>query len=209
LGRGEYLFHIGDPAEALYVVASGQLKDSITTEDGEEIIHSVYGPGMVIGEPGFFVPERNRVMAVVALEPSTLLVLGRESLQSFLHRHPQVMTRLIEGLSSTARRATEMIVALARRPLAERLLLRLLDLADTNAQASDGESSTPKISQATLAAMVGATRENVNRALAALAAQGTIRIGSGRYVITDPAGSRDEVSAGWPLMARLNRRSDR
>jgi len=74
---------VGDPADEIYLVAAGQLKDSIVTEEGDELVHTFYGPGMLIGEPGFFATERNRVMAVVAVEPTTLLVLGRDSLEPF------------------------------------------------------------------------------------------------------------------------------
>jgi CRP-like cAMP-binding protein len=205
--KGEHLWHVGDPADQFYVVVSGQLKDSVVTVDGDEVVQSVYGPGMVIGEAGFFAPERNRVMAGVALEPCTILELRRQQLLPFLLRHPSVMVRLLEGLSSFARGQAEIIAALARRPLPERLLLRLLDLAETNATA-DGVGVTPRISQATLAAMVGVSRERVNRALAALAAQGCIRIERGRYVLCEPERLRQEVAGGWPLLARLNRRSD-
>jgi CRP-like cAMP-binding protein len=66
--RGEYVHHVGDPADEIYLVAAGQLKDSIVTEEGDELVHTFYGPGMLIGEPGFFATERNRVMALVAVE---------------------------------------------------------------------------------------------------------------------------------------------
>ena len=67
---------------------------------------------------------------------------------------------------------------------------------------------TPKIAQSTLAAMVGVSRENTNRALAALAAEGSVRIEAGRYVLPDPERLRSEVSNGGPLLWRRNRRSD-
>ena len=69
MARGEYAHHVGDPADEIYLVVSGQLKDSIVTEDGDELVHTFFGQGMLIGEPGFFAVERNRVMAVVAVEP--------------------------------------------------------------------------------------------------------------------------------------------
>ncbi len=206
--RGEYIFHVGDPADELFVVASGQLKDSIVTEDGDEIVHTFLGPGMLIGEPGFFATERNRVMAVVAVEPTTLLVLGRDHLEPFLQRHPQVVTRALEGLASVARVQTQLIVKLSRGTLQERILFRLLELAETNAPRDDGARATPKISQSTLAAMVGVSRENVNRALSALAADGAIRIESGTYVLPDLERLRAEISNGSPWLVRRNRRTD-
>ncbi len=65
--RGEYVHHVVDPADEIYLVAAGQLKDSIVTEEGDELVHTFYGPGMLIGEPGFFATERNRVMAETAV----------------------------------------------------------------------------------------------------------------------------------------------
>ena len=199
---------MGDPANELYLVASGQLKDSIVTEDGDEVVHSFFGPGMLIGEPGFFATERNRVMAVVAVESTTILVLGRNVLEPFLRRHPLVVTRALEGLASVARGQTRLIAALSRRTLQERLLLRLVELAETNAPGDGGVGVTPKISQATLAAMVGVSRENVNRALGALATDGTILIEAGSYVLPDLERLREEIANGLPVLDPRNRRID-
>jgi CRP/FNR family transcriptional regulator, cyclic AMP receptor protein len=207
VARGEYVHHVGDPADELYLVASGQLKDSIVTEDGDELVHSFFGQGMVIGEPGFFAVERNRVMAVVAVEPTTLLVLGRDALEPFLQRHPRVVIRALEGLASVARNQTLLIATLSRRTLQERLLFRLVELAETNSPRDDGAGVTPKISQTTLAAMVGVTRENVNRALSALSADGVIRIEAGAYVLPNLERLRAEISNGSPLSIRRNRRT--
>src|SRR5439155_27107211 len=66
--RGEYVYHVDDAADEIYLVVSGQLKDSIVTDDGDELVHTFFGPGMLIGEPGFFAVEKNCVMAVVAVE---------------------------------------------------------------------------------------------------------------------------------------------
>ena len=209
LVRGEYVFHVGDPADELCVVVAGELKDSLVTEDGEEIVYTAYGTGMVLGEPGFFAPEANRIMGVLAVEPSTLLVLRREDVSPFLAKHPQAMVRALEGLAAIARTAAEIIVGLARRPLRERLLARLLELADRNAPDGDGVVATPRISQSTLAGMVGVTRERVNRALASLAASGEVRHEAGRYVLVDPEGLRRGLAQGFPPLERRNRRTGR
>jgi DNA-binding GntR family transcriptional regulator len=54
--------------------------------------------------------------------------------------------------------------------------------------------------------MVGVTRENVNRALASLAASGSIRIESGSYVLPALDRLRTEISNGQPVLERRNRR---
>jgi CRP/FNR family cyclic AMP-dependent transcriptional regulator len=206
-GRGEYISHTGDPADSLYVVASGQVRDSVVTEDGEELVQAFFGPGMVIGEPGFFAAERNRVMALIAAEPSVVLILGREHLMPFLHAYPLALVRALEGLASVCRAQTVLIAALTRRSLRERVLLRLLELADASAQRTDGAAVTPRVSQSSLAAMVGVSRENVNRTLAGLISEGSVRIEAGRYVLVDPARLWAEASSGGPEIAKPNRGS--
>ena len=102
-----------------------------------------------------------------------------------------------------------MISSAARRPLTDRLMLRLLELAESNSAPTDrARPSTPQISQSTLAAMVGASRENVNRALGVLAANGTIRQADGRYILVDEVRLRSEVARDWPLAGRRDRRVD-
>jgi CRP-like cAMP-binding protein len=86
--RGEHVFEVGDPADAIYVVVIGELKDAIYSDDGAEVTHGLYEPGMFLGEIGFFARHRKRVMSLIALEPTTLLVLGRDALTPFLDRHP-------------------------------------------------------------------------------------------------------------------------
>jgi len=199
--RGEHVFESGDPADAIYVVASGQLKDAIYGEDGAEVVHSLWEPGMVLGEVSFLA-RLPRVMSLVALEPSVLLVLPREAVMSFLAAQPAVVMKLLEHVASTSRWQTQMIASLARRPLADRVLLRLLDLAESNGSIDRDTAVAPHVSQSTLAAMVGASRENVNRALAGLTAAGTVRADGGRYTIPDPDEVRRSIIDGWPLLPR-------
>ena len=52
LGIGEALCEPGDPADELYVVMTGEVKDSVVSLDGDEVVHFLHGPGMTLGEPG-------------------------------------------------------------------------------------------------------------------------------------------------------------
>ncbi len=147
--RGEYLCRIGDAAGEIYVIQSGEVKDAVVNGDGEEVVHFVHGPGMTLGEAGFFSVER----------------------------HGVVKDRALEGLASNTRWQTAMISTLTTRTLVNRLLMRLLELVDSS-------------------------RENVNRALALLVAQGYVRRMDGRYVLVDEAGLRNELARDLPLVGR-------
>lgn len=207
LVRGERLCHLGDPANEIWVVLSGEVKDSVVDAEGFEVIHFVHGPGMTLGEPGFFAVERTRIVEVIAVEPSTVVRLDRRDLVPFMAAHPQVKDRVLEALASNTRWQTTMISSAARRPLTDRLILRLLELAESSPERNSGEAITPKISQSTLAAMVGVSRENVNRALSALTTDGSIRQEGGRYVLVDEERLRREVARDWPLAGRRDRRT--
>jgi CRP/FNR family transcriptional regulator len=204
--RGEYVFHLGDRADEVYVVLSGEVKDSVVDADGYEVIHFVHGPGMTFGEPGYFAVEHNRIVEVIAVLPSELIRLDRRVLAPFMERHGTVKDRALEGLASNTRWQTTMISSAAKRPLTDRLLLRLLELTDTGPERTSGLPVTPKISQSTLAAMIGVSRENVNRALAELMTSGLIRQDRGRYILVDEERLRRRVARDWPLAARRDRR---
>jgi len=208
LVRGEHLCRIGDPADELCVVMTGELKSYIVDADGDEVVHSLHGPGMTLGEPGYFAAERIRIVAVVAVVPSTILRLDRSALGPFMEQHTALKDRVLERLASNSRWQTMVISSLSTRPLTERLVLRLLELVDSSPLSGAGQAATPKISQSTLAAMVGVSRENVNRALAVLMSDGAIRQEDGRYVLVDEARLRRRVASDWPLAARRDRRID-
>jgi CRP/FNR family transcriptional regulator, cyclic AMP receptor protein len=208
LVRGEHVCHVGEPADDVFVVMSGELKSYVVDADGDEVIHSLHGPGMTFGEPGYFAAERVRIVDVVAVLPSTVLRLERRGLAPFMEEHTIVKDRVLERLASNSRWQTMVISSLATRPLTERLVLRLLELVDSSPAPRAGRAVTPKISQSTLAAMIGVSRENVNRALALLISDGAIRQEGGRYVLVDEERLRQGVASDWPLAARRDRRTE-
>ena len=208
LVRGEFVVHLGDQADEIFVVLSGELKTFVVDAEGYEVVHFLHGPGMTVGEPGYFSVERSRIVEVVAVAPSTLLTLHRRHLAPFMERHGNVKDRALEGLASNTRWQTTMISSQASRPLADRLVLRLLELVDSSPERMSGHAVTPKISQSTLAAMVGVSHENVNRALAVLTSTGAIRQVDGRYILVDEERLRRELARDWPLAGRRDRRID-
>jgi CRP/FNR family transcriptional regulator len=205
-GRGEYLFHAGDPADFLHVVAAGQIKSSMTTTDGDEFIYDVLTTGAVFGEPGIFSHEHNRVVDAVAMEPSTVIDIPREQLVDFMQRHRPVMMRILEGMASQAREPVETVTDIGYTQIRERVLRKLLQLATTHGHEHEDESVeiTLAVSQTTLAGLVGATRENVNRALSSLTADGDLRLVEGRIVIPDIAALRAKADRGLPMLHRRN-----
>lgn len=205
--RGEYVFRAGDRATALFVVADGQLHEPVTTPDGGEIVFDVYTRAGVLGEAALFV-ERTRIVDAVATTPATVLALDRPLLVDFLLQHPPVTLRTLESLASQTRVSILDAAALAHRPIRDRLVLKLLELAHTHGQPSThGTVIELRLTQSTLAALIGASRENVNRALASLVQAGLITNHAGTIAITRPDALSDTVTPDQPLHRRNRRKT--
>jgi CRP/FNR family cyclic AMP-dependent transcriptional regulator len=183
---GGYAFRSGEAAEDLFIVAEGQIKEYILDSDGNEYVTELMGPGAVFGEPGIFARPPTRVVDELALEPTTLLTIAREPLFRFLITHHPAMLRLLEGLSTEARQAAQITAMFAFSQLSSRLVTKLLQLSETRQPASANSNEVElALSQSTLAGMVGATREKVNRALAPLVGAGLVRLEYRRIVLTN------------------------
>jgi CRP-like cAMP-binding protein len=92
LVRGEYVFRGGEPADDIFVVLSGEVKDCVVDVEGYEVIHFIHGPGMTFGEAGYFSVERTRIIAVIAVTPTVLIRLDRRDLGPFMDRHASLRT---------------------------------------------------------------------------------------------------------------------
>lgn len=206
LVRGEFLWHPGDAANEIYIVCSGEMKGFLNGPDGDEIVHMTHGPGMTLCEPGYFSVERSRSVAGMAVVPTTIVRLDRRELDPFMQRHPQVKDRALEGLAGMLRWYGGVMMAMQLRPLRERIVQRLLDLVER--PAGNGAAVTASVSQSMLAGMTGVSRENVNRALAGLMADGSIRRDGSRYVLVDEARLRAEIARDWPVPPLQSRRRD-
>jgi CRP-like cAMP-binding protein len=197
---GEHLCHRGDAANNVWVIVTGETKVITVDVDGDELIHFLQGPGMTGGEPGFFAPERERMVDVVAAQRTSFIRIERPTLESFLGCHPEVKDRIIEKMAQTWRWYAGALVSLAMRPLVDQIAARLLELADAEGRRTDGTLVTPRVSQTTLARMLGVSRENLNRALAQLIRDGSVRRDGGRYQLIGEPRLRARLGDDLPIL---------
>jgi CRP/FNR family transcriptional regulator len=201
---GEHVFFAGDPATALYVLAHGQLKEYVNSADGQERIVEIYGPASVFGDPGLFAVERDRVVNVAAVKPSTVVAIERPDLMPFLYS--LTMERMLEGLTAQVRELVQMSSGLAFDRIRDRLALKLVELAETHGTSDPrGTRITLKLSQSLLAGMVAATRPNVNRALRELVETCEITVEGDQYTVTNPQRLRAAIAPERPSLYRRNR----
>jgi CRP/FNR family cyclic AMP-dependent transcriptional regulator len=116
-------------------------------------------------------------------------MLLRSRLLDLMHRHPGLADELLRMLGQLVRRLTEQAGDLAFLDLAGRLAKLLLQLADKYGQAQDGVLDR-HLTQSDLAAMIGASRPAVNRALQSLATRGLVEVHGHTIKLRDVAGLR-------------------
>lgn len=116
LERGEVLFAEGEPSELVGRILSGAL-EVVRRADGREIVLARLGAGEHVGEMGVL-EGRPRAATVRALEPTRLVLLGREAFLEQLGRDPALAHRLLVSLSERLHRADLALAATPPAPAA-------------------------------------------------------------------------------------------
>ncbi|TMD89971.1 MAG: Crp/Fnr family transcriptional regulator [Chloroflexi bacterium] len=181
-----YIFREGDPGDHMHLVTRGEVKISRTTEAGSEVVFAVLGAGDVFGELAVLQENATRSADAQALAETECYVLHRQAVVAFLVAHPAVMWRLVTVLSDYIRRKDEAYSDLAFNDIPGRVARKLLELAAARGGSGAEAQVTVPLSQRTLAGLVGASRENVNRALSRFAALGAIKLERGRVTVLRP-----------------------
>lgn len=189
--RGGYLWHAGDAAESACLVVTGQVKVSRINAAGEEFVTSMFLPGEIFGEMSLVVDDPVRLMDAQAVDITKCLTLSREAFLRFLDNHPRVMRRMVATLASNIRRMDETFAESAFLDIPGRVARKLLELAELHGeQTSNGIRIAMRLSQGTIAGMVTASRENVNRSLSRFASEGLITRDARFITIVDQSGLR-------------------
>jgi len=171
-----------DPGDALYVVATGQVKVVLIGEDGREVILSVMGPGEFFGEMSLL-DDEPRSAHVIAMEDSSLVVLRREDFEGILSQTPGIALALLREMSRRLRRADEKVGSLVLLDVQGRVSRLLLDMASEEG----GERITRRLTHHTIAQMIGSSRETVSRTMRDLVDKGLIAVQRRDIVIRDRA----------------------
>ncbi|HYO44246.1 MAG TPA: Crp/Fnr family transcriptional regulator [Candidatus Limnocylindrales bacterium] len=187
--RGEVIFHQGDPGDALHVILSGRVKISSPSETGVEAILTTLRPGEFFGSLALL-DGAPRSASATAVEATETVVLPRDRFRQLLNDWPEIRDHVFAELARELRRLTSHVEELHFLDIAGRLAARLARMAEEQgAVAGGGETRLEgPITQGELAAMVGSTRQSVNKLLGYLTDDGLIRPERDTIVVVDLAG---------------------
>jgi CRP/FNR family cyclic AMP-dependent transcriptional regulator len=176
--RAETIFSQGDESDSVVYIQNGGVKLSVVSKAGREAIVAMLGPGDFCGESGL-AGQSQRMATATALAPTTVLVIGKDEMVRVLHAEHALSDRFIAYMLSRNIRIEEDLIDQLFNSSEKRLARALLLLAHYGMQ-DKPHRVLPRISQATLADMIGTTRSRVSVFLAKFERLGFIK--------KDPAG---------------------
>jgi CRP-like cAMP-binding protein len=156
---GAVVFSQGEPAHDIRYIQKGTIKLSVLSSLGKEAVVAMLGPGDFFGE-GVLAGQTVRIGTASAVGPCSVLVIDKEAMVRLLHEEPVFTDRFLSHmLARNIRIEADLVDQLFNS--SEKRLARTLLLLARYGQANP-QRTLPKISQETLAEMIGATRSRVN-----------------------------------------------
>ena len=157
---GASIFSQGDAADAVFYIESGKVKLTVVSARGKEAVVGILQEGSFFGE-GCLAGQPLRMATTTALQRSTITRLAKETMVKMLRQEPEVAERFLAYLLSRNIRIEEDLVDQLFNS-SEKRLARLLLLLAHFGQESKPIPVVAKISQETLAEMIGTTRSRVS-----------------------------------------------
>jgi CRP-like cAMP-binding protein len=164
---GTHLFHEGNPAVAAFVIRQGEVELSRGKGLRRHVVARV-GPGSVIGDVAMFCGEPY-IMSARAVDRVVAFELQRDQLLPELARHPAVCLRWLVAALNQLKETQRHVVHLMHKTVKGQVAALLLEEA--------ADHNEVRLSQASLAALLGASRQSVNEAIGELRAAGAVESG--------------------------------
>jgi len=161
LKKRQTVFSQGDAANAVFYVQKGKVKLTVISKRGKEATIALLGPGNFLGEECIAGFQPQRMATATALIPSTILRIERGEMVRVLHEEKLFSETFVSYLLARNARIQEDLVDHLFNSSEKRLARALLLLAQFGKEGAP-ETVIPKMSQETLAEMVGTTRSRVS-----------------------------------------------
>jgi CRP-like cAMP-binding protein len=157
---GETIFAQGDPCHHVMYVASGTVKLSVVSENGREAVLAMLGPGNVFGD-GSLAGQKARAEGAAAVGATQVLFIGRAEMARLLRENQGLSQWFIAHVVSRLVRVEEDLLDQLLNSAEKRLARALLRLA-REGKTGGRSRAVPRVSQETLAGIIGTTRSRVN-----------------------------------------------
>jgi CRP/FNR family cyclic AMP-dependent transcriptional regulator len=160
LRQRQIVFSQGDPADAVFDIEKGRIELRVLSQQGKEAVLATLGVGEFFGE-GCLAGQPLRMATAVAAAESTVMRLDKSAMIAVLRDEPVFSALFISYLLTRNIRIEEDLVDQLFNSSEKRLARLLLLLANFGKEGKP-EAVIPKVSQETLAEMIGTTRSRVS-----------------------------------------------
>lgn len=186
VNEGGFFFYQEDPAEALYVLQSGRVKMLQTSQEGQQVILRVIGPGTQFGGLAL-VAGTNYPAAAQAAEDSQALSWQRTILQGLMERYPKLALNGMQMMAGHVEEFQNRFRELATERVERRLARTLLRLArQLGKRTAEGIEIAFPLTRQDLAEMSGTTLYTASRTLSEWERQGLVRTGREKIILLKP-----------------------
>jgi CRP/FNR family cyclic AMP-dependent transcriptional regulator len=183
--RGEYVWHAGDPAASVFLIRSGEITTSRVGPGGDEYVVEVFLAQDMFGQLPLFDHEPIRLLQAMATTATSCLTFPLIELRRLVESRPRLLLPVVATYATWIRLRDAHISEGAFQNLAARVACKLLELHILTGT-RNGAPIALELPQGRLAGMLGASRENVNRALGRLLDRGDVLRSGRSLVISDP-----------------------
>ena len=159
--KNQSIFSQGDASDAVFYIQQGKIKLTVVSSKGKEAVIAVLEPTHFFGE-GCLIGQPLRMATANSMEGSTLVRIEKSAMTRVLHEEPAFSELFMAYLLSRSIRIEEDLVDHIFHSSEKRLARILLLLAHYGDESYNVDLLIPKISQETLADMVGTTRSRVS-----------------------------------------------
>jgi CRP-like cAMP-binding protein len=161
--KDDVVFHADESGDIFCLIKEGQVKVTMISPEGKEIILSMLGPGDFFGEMSL-VDDEPRSATVIATEPLEVLTIWRSDFLQLLNENFSMTRKVLAELSRRLRNASNRIESLATMDVYGRLARFFLDLARENGKVlENGYVAVTRPTHQSIANMIGTSRETVSR----------------------------------------------
>ena len=159
-GKKQAIFSQGDDADSVMYIQRGSVKLTVVNESGKEAVVAILGSGEFLGE-GAMAGQTVRMGTATAIVPTTVLIIRKDEMTRVLHAEHELSDRFISYMVGRNIRVEADLIDQLFNSTEKRLARTLLLLARYGGE-DQPEPVLQKVSQETLAEMIGTTRSRVN-----------------------------------------------
>jgi len=161
--KDDVIFHADESGDVFCLIREGQVKVTMISPEGKEIILAILGPGEFFGEMALL-DDEPRSATVVATEPLDLVTIWRSDFLQILQENFSITRKVLAEISRRLRSASNRIESLATMDVYGRLARFFLDLArDQGKVLENGYVAVTRPTHQSIANMIGTSRETVSR----------------------------------------------